>query len=380
MIPYGRQHVDEADTQAVVEVLRSALITQGPVADKFEHAIASYVQANYAVSVCNATAALHLACRALELGAGDILWTSPNTFLASANCALYCGASVDFVDIDPVTYNMCPNALEEKLREAKKNGRLPKIVIPVHFSGASCDMEKIGRLAKQYGFFVIEDASHAIGADYQEKKVGSCLYSDIAVFSFHPVKIITSGEGGMAVTNQRGLYEKIKLLRSHAMTRNQEHMDKPSEGIWYYQQIALGYNYRLTDIQAALGLSQLKKLDFFVNRRRQLAKRYYEKLKNLPIQLPSEQQLASSSWHLYVIQVDNRAHVFDELRKAGIGVHVHYIPVHTQPYYRSMGFKIGDFPNAERYYSKAITLPLFYELSDEQQNFIIEALSKILCD
>src|SRR3990167_2138950 len=378
MIPYGRQNINAEDIASVLNVLKSDWLTQGPIVVKFEETIANYVGAKYAVSACNATAALHLACRALGLGDQDILWTSPNTFLSSANCALYCGATVDFVDIDPNTLNMCPNLLAEKLKKAEKIGKLPKIILPIHFSGQSCDMEKIFKLAKQYGCFVIEDASHAIGADYKNKKVGSCIYSDITVFSFHPVKIITTGEGGMTVTNQTNLYEKMLQLRSHGMTRNQNDMTKLSEGDWYYQQIDLGYNYRLTDIQAALGVTQLNSIEKFINRRRYLANRYHEELSDLPITLPLHSQLNESSWHLYVIQAENRAAVFEKLRNARIGVNVHYIPVHTQPYYQKMGFKIGDFPNAEYYYSRAVTLPLFYDLSDRDQYYIIEKLKDCL--
>lgn len=377
MIPYGRQHISEEDINSVIEVLSSDFLTQGPIVEKFEQAIANYVGVEYAVSACNATAALHLACRALGLGSDDILWTSPNTFLASANCALYCGASVDFVDIDPNTYNMCPIALEEKLKKAEKTGNLPKIIVPVHFAGQSCDMQKISRLAKQYGCSVIEDASHAIGADYLDKKVGCSIYSDITVFSFHPVKIITTGEGGMAVTNKISLCEKMRQLRSHGVTRNPDDMTKLSEGAWYYQQIDLGYNYRLTDIQAALGLTQLKSIEKFIYRRRCLANQYYEKLSHLPITLPLHSQLNESSWHLYVIQAENRANAFAKLREAGVGVNVHYIPVHTQPYYQKIGFKAGDFPNAEYYYSRAISLPLFFDMTDDNQNYIVKKIENI---
>lgn len=377
MIPYGRQHIDGEDIAAVVQALQSDWLTQGPMIEKFEQAIAQQVQAKYAVSVCNATAALHVACRALGLGCGDRLWTSPNTFLASANCALFCGAQVDFVDINPHTYNLCPIALAEKLKRAEKQGALPKIIMPVHFAGQSCEMEKIFQLAKRYRCFVLEDASHAMGADYNETKVGSCKYSDISVFSFHPVKIMTTGEGGVAVTNQAHLYEKMKRLCSHGMTKNPDEMDKLSEGKWYYQQIDLGYNYRLTDLQAALGLTQLKKLEKFIIRRRFLAKRYHEKLADLPIQLPLQHHLDQSSWHLYVIQVADRGKIFTQLRDAGIGVQVHYIPVHTQPYYQKMGFQHGDFPNAEQYYAQAITLPLYYDLTNEEQDFVINTLKKI---
>jgi len=378
MIPYGRQNIAESDVESVIEILNSDWLTQGPVVEEFECAIANYVGVQYAVSASNATAALHLACRALDLEPGDTLWTSPNTFLASANCALYCGANVDFVDIDSKTYNMCPFALAEKLENAEKTGKLPKIIIPVHFAGQSCDMKKISQLAKKFGCKIIEDASHAIGATYDDKKVGSCEYSDIAVFSFHPVKIITTGEGGMAVTNQEILAEKMRTLRSHGMTRNANHMTKPSEGAWYYQQIDLGFNYRLTDIQSALGLTQLKRIEQFIDQRRYLANRYHQKLTDLSTQLPVHHILNESSWHLYVIQVDNRKKIFDMLREKNIGVNVHYIPVHTQPYYQKMGFKIGDFPNAENYYSRAISLPMYYDLRDEKQDIVIQAMKEML--
>lgn len=374
MIPYGRQNISTQDIQSVVEILSSEWLTQGPMVEKFECVLAEYVGAKYAISTANATAALHLACRALGLGQGDILWTSPNTFLASANCALYCGASVDFVDIDPDSYNMCPHALEEKLYTASKSGKLPKIILPVHFGGESCEMRRISELAKQYECFIVEDASHAIGANFEEQKVGSCQYSDIAVFSFHPVKIMTTGEGGIATTNQIMLAEKMRNLRSHGMTRNEKNMTKPSEGAWYYQQIDLGYNYRLTDIQSALGLAQLTRISQFIERRRYLVNRYHQKLANVSVQRPVAHSLHESSWHLYVIQVDNRKKVFDTLREKNIGVNVHYIPVHTQPYYQKMGFKTGDFPEAEKYYSRAITLPLYYDLTDENQDIVIEAL------
>lgn len=378
MIPYGRQNISVEDAKFVLEILRSNWLTQGPIVEQFEQSVASYVGAQYAVSACNATAALHLACRALDLGPHDILWTSPNTFLASANCALYCGAAVDFVDIDPKTYNLCPIALEKKLKEAEEAGKLPKVIMAVHFAGQSCAMEAIYKLAKKYGCGVIEDASHAIGGSYQGKKIGACTYSDIVVFSFHPVKIITTGEGGMALTNQPDLFQKMQTLRSHGMTRNPLYMDKDSEGDWYYQQIDLGYNYRLTDIQSALGLTQLKRIAKFIERRRYLANRYHDMLAHLPIQLPLDHKLDESSWHLYVIQVENRKKIFDALRKNKVGVNVHYIPVHMQPYYQNKGFKAGDFPNAEHYYSRAITLPLYYDLSDKSQNFIVEKLKECL--
>ena len=378
MIPYGRQTISNDDIEAVNEVLTSDWLTQGPVVNQFEKEVAHYCGANYAVSVCNATAALHLACLALDLGYGDTLWTSPNTFLASSNCALYCGASIDFVDIDPKTYNMSVAALTLKLQTAEKENKLPKIVIPVHFAGQPCDMKAIKALANQYKFKVIEDASHAIGASYENMKSGSCTYSDITVFSFHPVKIITTGEGGMALTNDSVLHEKMILLRSHGMTRNSLLMTKPSDGPWYYEQTELGYNYRLTDLQAALGLSQLSRLDEFVARRRYLAERYHQALADYPVQLPLAHSLLDSAWHLYVIQIPNRLAVFEKLRMAGIGVNVHYIPVHIQPYYQKMGFKQGSFPVAEAYYAQAISLPLYFNLSEIDQDYVINKLKEII--
>ncbi|MCD6732499.1 MAG: UDP-4-amino-4,6-dideoxy-N-acetyl-beta-L-altrosamine transaminase [Burkholderiaceae bacterium] len=384
MIPYGRQEVTQADIDAVEAVLRSDFLTQGPAVACFEQALASYCGAAHGVAVANATAALHLACLALELGPGDWLWTSPNTFLASANCALYCGARVDFVDIDPRTYNMDPAALAAKLERAERDGRLPKVVVPVHFAGQSCDMAAIGALAKRYGFRVIEDASHAVGGRYRGAPVGSCAHSDIAVFSFHPVKIVTTGEGGMALTHDARLARRLERLRSHGMTREAALMDAEPDGPWYYQQIELGYNYRITDIQAALGLSQLARLDDYVQRRHRLAARYDRLLDELPVTVPARATDAYSALHLYPIQVDvarcgrSRRQVFDALRAAGIGVNVHYIPVHTQPYYRRMGFAIGDFPHAEAYYAQAISLPMFATLTDAQQDEVVAALRRAL--
>ncbi|WP_069473698.1 UDP-4-amino-4,6-dideoxy-N-acetyl-beta-L-altrosamine transaminase [Candidatus Marithrix sp. Canyon 246] len=372
MIPYGRQDISQTDIDAVVEVLRSDWITQGPTIARFEQAVANYCGSQYAVAVCNATAALHLACRAIGLGVGDRLWTSPNTFVASANCGLYCGAEVDFVDIDPQTYNISIDALRAKLEQAEKVGKLPKVLIPVHFAGQSCEMATIAELAKQYGFYVIEDASHAIGGEYKGKKIGNCSYSDMTVFSFHPVKIITTGEGGMVVTNNPELFEKVSLLRTHGITRT------PSQGAWYYQQVELGYNYRITDIQAALGLSQMQRLDSFINQRHELVQTYNDSLKDLPLQLPWQHPDSYSAWHLYVIRLNKRSQVFDSLREAGIGVNVHYIPVHTQPYYQEMGFKIGDFPEAEKYYDQVISLPIYPLLTETEQQKVITFLKKAL--
>jgi len=385
-IPYGRQDISQADIDAVVEVLRSDWITQGPAIERFEKLVAEYCGAKYAVAVSSATAALHIACLAAGLGIGDILWTSPNTFVASANCGLYCGADVDFVDIDPHTYNLSVEVLEQKLAHAELEGKLPKVVVPVHFAGQSCEIERILALSRKYGFTILEDASHAIGARYQDNPVGSCLFSDMAVFSFHPVKIITTGEGGMVVTNREDLYEKLIRLRTHGITRNPELMQGESHGLWYYQQLELGFNYRITDIQAALGASQMQRLDEFVSRRRHLAARYNQLLSDFPLVLPWQHPDTESSWHLYVIRLKldeiGKTHrqVFEELRAAKIGVNLHYIPVHTQPYYQNLGFKWGDFPQAEQYYQEAISLPIYYGLSDENQDQVGAVLRNILSE
>jgi UDP-4-amino-4,6-dideoxy-N-acetyl-beta-L-altrosamine transaminase len=379
MIPYGRQDISEADIQAVVDVLRSDRLTQGPTVPAFEKAVADHCGAPHALAVCNATAALHLACRAVGLGPGDLLWTSPNTFVASANCGRFCGADVDFVDIDTRTYNISADELKRKLQVAERQGRLPKVIIPVHFAGEPCDMRAIRELSHHYGFYVIEDASHAVGARYRDSVVGSCTYSDITVFSFHPVKIITTGEGGMTLTRDRELHEKMLILRSHGITRDLGNMTDPSAGAWYYEQLDLGYNYRMTDIQAALGASQMRRLDTFIMRRHELARSYDVELANLPVVLPTRANNNRSALHLYVVRLRaeakrSRGEVFDTLRTAGIGVNVHYIPVHLQPYYRSLGFKRGDFPRAERYYEDAISLPLFYGLTDEAQSRVISSV------
>lgn len=384
VIPYGRQDIDQADLQAVVDVLQSDWLTQGPAITRFEDLVAQYCGASHALAVSNATVALHLACRALGLGPGDVLWTSPNTFVASANCARYCGADVDFVDIDPRTYNMSVPALETKLERAEKEGRLPKIVVPVHFAGQSCDMEAIRKLADRYGFAIVEDASHAVGARYRDTMVGSCRYSDITVFSFHPVKIITTGEGGLLLTNRQDLHDSLALLRSHGITRDPAAMTTPSEGPWYYQQVDLGYNYRMTDIQAALGASQMRRLDAFVARRRELATRYDALLADLPVIRPWQSPDGASAYHLYPVRLDptrtakGRREVFEALRASGIGVNVHYIPVHTQPYYQELGFRPGDFPEAERYYEGAISLPMYATLSDSEQDRVVAALAEAL--
>ena len=383
MIPYGRQHITQADIDAVVDVLKSPFLTQGSQVPAFEQAIANYTGASYGVAVNSATSALHIACLALGLGQGDWLWTVPNTFVASANCGLYCGAQVDFVDIDPVTLNMSVDALSKKLALAKAKSRLPKVVIPVHFSGEPCDMASIHALSQQYGFAIIEDASHAIGSKYQGKPIGNGEYSDITVFSFHPVKIITTAEGGLATTNRADLAEKMQLLRSHGVTRDTNLMTQPSEGGWYYQQVDLGFNYRMTELQAALGVSQMTLLDTFIARRHQLAKRYDELLKDLPIILPTRHPENGSALHLYPIQIKaesgkTRKQVFDHLRANDIGVNVHYIPVHTQPYYQAMGFATGDFPNSEAYYQAAISLPLYYDLTEAEQDTVVAVLTQAL--
>ena len=383
MIPYGRQHITQADIDAVVDVLKSPFLTQGSQVPAFEQTIANYTGASYGVAVNSATSALHIACLALGLGQGDWLWTVPNTFVASANCGLYCGAQVDFVDIDPVTLNMSVDALSKKLALAKAENRLPKVVIPVHFSGEPCDMAAIHALSQQYGFAIIEDASHAIGGKYQGKPIGNCQYSDITVFSFHPVKIITTAEGGLATTNRADLAEKMQLLRSHGVTRDTNLMTQASEGGWYYQQVDLGFNYRMTELQAALGVSQMTLLDTFIARRHQLAKRYDELLKDLPIILPTRHPENGSALHLYPIQIKadsgkTRKQVFDHLRANDIGVNVHYIPVHTQPYYQAMGFATGDFPNSEAYYQAAISLPLYYDLTEAEQDTVVAVLTQAL--
>lgn len=382
LIPYGRQDIDADDVAAVVAVLQSDWLTQGPAIPRFEGMVASYCGATHAVAVCNATAALHLACRALGLGPGDSLWTSPNTFVASANCGLYCGATVDFVDVDPRTYNMSVSALEAKLQEAKRVGALPKIVIPVHFAGQPCDMHAIRALADSYGFAIVEDASHAVGATYRGNRIGAGRHADMTVFSFHPVKIITTGEGGLVLTNRADLHERLLLLRSHGITRDPDQMVSETEGPWYYQQVELGYNYRLTDLQAALGASQMARLDAFLSRRRTLAAQYDELLADLPVIRPWQHPDGVSAYHLYPIQVapggKPRREVFEALRAAGIGVNVHYIPVHLQPYYRAFGFKPGDFQHAERYYEGAISLPMYAGLSDEQQLRVVAALKVAL--
>jgi UDP-4-amino-4,6-dideoxy-N-acetyl-beta-L-altrosamine transaminase len=383
-IPYGRQDINQQDIDAVISVLRSDWLTQGPAIARFEHVVAEYCGVRYAVAVTSATAGLHIACLAAGLKTEDYFWTSPITFVASANCGLYCGATIDFVDIDPKTYNLSVAKLEEKLIQAKKEGKLPKLVIPVHLAGQSCEMDRIYQLSQEYGFQILEDASHAIGGKYQSKPIGCCEFSDMAVFSFHPVKIITTGEGGMVLTNRQDLYEKLIRLRSHGITRNPDLMQGESHGAWYYQQLELGFNYRMTDIQAALGISQMQRLDEFVTRRRFLAQRYHDLLKDLPITLPWQHLDTTSSWHLYIIRLNldqiSKTHrqVFDELRQVGIGVNLHYIPVHTQPYYQNIGFQDNNFSESKGYYKSAISIPLYFGLTEHQQTQIVSTLYRVV--
>jgi len=378
MIPYGKHDINQTDIDSVINVLQSNFITQGPQVPLFEQAVSNYCDSQYSVAVNSATSALHIACLALSLGKGDYFWTSPNSFVASANCGLYCGAKVDFVDIDEKTYNMSVVELEKKLIQSKKDNKLPKIVIPVHFAGQSCDMKKIRSLSEEYGFSVIEDAAHAIGGKYLDKSIGSCQYSDITVFSFHPVKIITTAEGGLATTNSRELAEKMQLLRSHGVTRNPDLMTKESEGGWYYQQIDLGFNYRMTELQAALGVSQMQRLDDFIARRHTLRERYDGLLDGMALVKPSQIEDSLSAMHLYPIKVSNRAKVFNQLRESGIGVNVHYIPIHTQPFYMLLGFNPGDFPKSEAFYDQAISLPLFPSMTIDQQNNVVKILEETL--
>lgn len=380
MIPYGRQDISESDIQAVVDVLRSDFLTQGPVVPAFEKAVADYCSVGHAVAVNSATSALHIACLVLGVGKGDVVWTSPITFVASANCALYCGADVDFVDIDPRTYNLSTERLAEKLAQAEKSSRLPKVVIPVHLCGQPCDMAGIHALSQRYGFKIIEDASHAIGGKYQGEPIGNCRYSDITVFSFHPVKIITTGEGGMALTKDAQLARRMQLLRSHGITREAGEMTHAPDGPWYYQQIELGFNYRMTDIQAALGLSQMQRLDEFVAKRHAIAKRYDQLLADLPVITPWQHPDSYSGMHLYVVRLKlnqigkTQRRVFEALRTAGIGVNLHYIPVYRQPYYVNLGFKDGLCPETEQYYAEAISLPVYPGLTDEQQVQVVSGL------
>ncbi len=396
MIPYGHQDISEDDIQAVMEVMRSDFLTQGPAVPRFEQAVASRVNVEHAVAVSSGTAALHIACLALGLGPGDRLWTVPNTFVASANCGRYCGAEVDFVDIDPDTWNLSVSKLREKLTQSAKDGRLPKVLVPVHFAGQPTEQEVIWDLAQEYGFRVLEDASHAIGASRNGEPVGSCRWSDITVFSFHPVKIITTGEGGMALTNDQRLAERMAMLRSHGIVRDPVHfranhhgannisVSQRNRGPWYYEQQLLGFNYRMTDLQAALGTSQLKRLNENIERRNALAGLYTCALKTLLLQLPTVEPENRSAFHLYVVRLKRNTickthlQVFEELRQRGIGVNLHYIPVHMQPYYRDLGFSKGQYPQAEAHGDEAITLPLYPALTNHEQQLIINALTEIL--
>jgi len=384
VIPYGKQDINQADIDVVVSVLKSDFLTQGPQVPLFEEAVIAYCGVSYGVAVNSATSALHVACLALGLKEGDSLWTSPNSFVASANCGLYCGAQVDFVDIDLQTYNISVVELEKKLIKAKQDNNIPKVLIPVHFAGQSSNMKKIHSLGQEYGFKIIEDASHAIGGKYVNRPIGCCQYSDITVFSFHPVKIITTAEGGLATTNSKELAEKMCLYRSHGITREKNILAKSSEGEWYYEQVDLGFNYRMTDLQAALGISQIGRVDQFVANRHILRKRYDSLLNGMPIILPHQDESCYSALHLYPIQIDfcaigkNRKRVFAELRANGIGVNVHYIPIHTQPYYQQLGFSEGDFLNAELYYSRALTIPLFNTMTFVQQDKVVELIKRVL--
>ena len=380
-IPYGRQDVIQDDIDAVTEALHSDFLTQGPCVPRFEKAVAEYCGAKYGIAVNSATSALHLACLSLELGAGDWLWTSSITFVASANCGLYCGAKVDFVDIDPVSFNLCPKALKKKLIQAEKLGQLPKILVPVHLCGQSCDMQAIHDLAKRYNFKIIEDASHAIGGKFQNRSIGSCQYSDITIFSFHPVKIITTGEGGMALTNDSDIAKHMSLLRSHGITREPNQMTHEPDGEWYYQQIDLGFNYRMTDMQAALGMSQLRRLDDYIAHRHNLANRYNKLLSDFPLVIPYQHSDNYSAFHLYVIRLENNKkhkQIFELLRKDNIGVNLHYIPVHTQPYYNQMDIEFTDLEQSELYYKDAISLPLYPAMTEQQQDIVISSLRKAL--
>jgi UDP-4-amino-4,6-dideoxy-N-acetyl-beta-L-altrosamine transaminase len=384
MIPYGKQDINQDDLDSVLEVLKSDFLTQGPQVPIFEKSVSEFVGAKYGVAVNSATSALHIACLSLGFTKGDILWTSPNTFVASANCAIYCGGKVDFVDIDPDTLNMCPQALEAKLILAKDRGLLPKIVVPVHFAGQSCDMKKIHELSLQYDFKIIEDASHAIGGKYLNQYVGNCSFSDITVFSFHPVKIITTAEGGLATTNQLNLAERMNLFRTHGITRDKDTFNIKSEGPWYYEQHELGFNYRLTELQAALGISQLKRVLHFIEKRHILRESYEKSINSKNIILPKQDKNCYSALHLYPIQLRleeltlSKKEIFESLRDQGIGVNLHYIPVHFHPYYEKLGFKRGDFPNAENYYKRAISIPLFPSMSSRDQEYVISTILKTI--
>jgi UDP-4-amino-4,6-dideoxy-N-acetyl-beta-L-altrosamine transaminase len=380
MIPYGKHLVDEDDIDAVVDVLRNQFLTQGTVVPQFEQDLCEYTGAKHCVAVNSATSGLHVACLAAGVGQGDLVWTVPNSFVASANCALYCGASIDFVDIDPVTRNIDIDALETKLQQAANQNRLPKALIVVHFSGLSCGMQRIRRLTQMYSILLIEDAAHGLGGSYRQSKIGSCVYSDMTVLSFHPVKSITSAEGGAVLTNHSQYYQKIQLFAKHGVTKDSSQYQGDSHGPWYYQQLELGYNYRLSDMQAALGLSQLKKLDTFIQRRAEIAKVYDKELADLPLKLPVVDSQSQSAWHLYMVELKqhDRQTIYQQLQNKGIGVNVHYIPIHLQPFYQQLGFKLGDFPLSEHFYQNALTLPLFPSLTDAEQTKVIDVLHEVL--
>ena len=383
-IPYGRQDISDDDIQAVVDVLRSDFLTQGPAVPHFEDTVSAYCHAKYAIAVNSATSALHIACLSLDVGPGDVVWTTAVTFVATANCALYCGAQIDFVDVDPLSYNLSVACLKEKLEQAQKSGCLPKVVIPVHLCGQPCEMAEIYKLGQQYGFKIIEDASHAIGGKYRNEPIGNCRYSDITVFSFHPVKVITTAEGGMALTNDKKLAKRMQLLRSHGTTRDEADMTRASDGPWYYQQIDLGYNYRMTDVQAALGVSQMKRLDKFITRRHVIAKQYDVLLSDLPVICPWQHPDSYSALHLYVIRLElakmEKTHrdVFEWMRQANIGVNLHYIPVYLQPFYENLGFKQGYCIEAEKYYAEAMSISMYPGLTDAQQQKVVSELKKAL--
>jgi UDP-4-amino-4,6-dideoxy-N-acetyl-beta-L-altrosamine transaminase len=384
MIPYGKQSISKSDIEAVKKVLKSDFITQGPKVPEFEKKVKNFVGSKYAFAMNSATSSLHIACLAIGLKKGDFLWTSSNSFVASANCGIYCGAKIDFVDIDPNSYNMDMKLLKEKLEIAKKNKKLPKVVIPVHMAGQSCDMKTMSALSKQYGFKIIEDASHGIGSKYNDKYVGGCQYSDITVFSFHPVKIITTGEGGVATTNSRALAKKIDILRTHGITKNKKDMINPSHGPWYFEQLELGFNYRMTDIHASLGINQMKSLKKFVTKRNSLARNYNNLLKALPLSTPEQSENTLSSFHLYIVRVDlkklknKKNKIFNLLRKKGIGVNVHYIPIHYHPFYQNLKFKKGYLPETEKYYEEALSLPIYPDLSFKDQKYIVNSLEEVL--
>ena len=384
MLPYARQFIDENDISAVVETLQSDFLTQGPKVSAFEEKLRQYCHATHAVVVNSATSALHLACLAIGLGPKDWLWTSPISFLASANCARYCRAKVDFVDIDPNTYNMSVQALEEKLIQAKTRNQLPKVVVPVHLAGQSCEMRQMKALSEEFGFYIIEDAAHAVGSRYENEPVGNCRYSDMTVFSFHPAKVMTTAEGGAVLTQQKSLADKIRILSSQGVTRELVDMQGPSHGPWYYQMVELGFNFRMNDIQATLGINQLDKLDTFVEKRNQIAKKYAQALEGLPLILPYQRPDTFSAWHLFIICLDpikteqSRKEAFIKLRERGIGVNVHFIPIHTQPYYQKLGFQWGDFPLAEQYYERCMTLPIYFGLTEDEQSNVIQAVSEVL--